>query len=125
MSLEEALNRHATAIENLADALEKISARGTMSLPAEVAATQSPRGPGRPPKAAAAVPAQGANGEDGKPIAYDTVREAVLSLAEKKGHQVAVGLLAEFGAKNGKDLKPAQYAKALARVNELMGESVA
>ena len=124
MSLEEALNRHATAIENLADALEKISARGTMSLPAEVAATQSPRGPGRSPKAAAAL-AQGANGEDGKPIAYDTVREAVLSLAEKKGHQVAVGLLAEFGAKNGKDLKPTQYAKALARVTELMGESVA
>lgn len=59
--------------------------------------------PARAPQAAA--PASG-------PVSYESLRQAVLSLAEKKGHAVAVAVLAKFPNKT--DGKPAKSAKELA-----------
>jgi hypothetical protein len=53
-------------------------------------------------------------------IDYKTqVYPKLVELGKGKGRAAVVGLLAEFDAKNGDQLKPEQYAKVLARAAEL------
>jgi hypothetical protein len=146
MTIEDAIAMLSAALTTHAAAIEKLTAvaqgRMTGSVPAQTAEAPAaqgplaPHGPGRPknppaasapssaaagPAAAAASPTDGATA----PIKYETVRRAVLKLAEHKGHQVAVGMLGEFGAKNGKDLKPADWPKALEKIEELVKMPIA
>jgi pilus assembly protein FimV len=136
MALEDQLDRLAASIEALTAAVTRLqggyaaldrpavqSAAASAAAPAAATAPATPGEPaaskprGRPrvaaPSAEAAPAAATAaiqyHGEGG-------VREAILSLAEKKGHTATVALLAKFGAKTGRDLKESQYADALAAV---------
>lgn len=53
---------------------------------------------------------------------YDQVAKAITALAKAKGRDVAVGLLKEFGVAKGPDLKPEQYADALAAATAKLAE---
>ncbi|WP_343684025.1 hypothetical protein [Asticcacaulis sp.] len=55
-------------------------------------------------------------GDTSQPIAYEDISKATLDLVATKGRDAAVNTLAKFGAKNGQELKPAQYADYLAEV---------
>jgi hypothetical protein len=48
-----------------------------------------------------------------KAVTYEDVREAILKLAESKGHSVAVHMLGRFGAKSGKEIKEADFAAVI------------
>jgi hypothetical protein len=45
---------------------------------------------------------------------YEDVRKQILAIAGKKSRDKVVALLSRYGAKNGQELKPAQYVKFLA-----------
>ena len=128
MSLEQALAANTAAIEKLTALLAHPatvispqpigSAQPTppADLPA-AAATDKPRR-GRPPAAASPAPAEQPKipaSIDAPAVKYEDVRAAVLGLAEKKGHTAAVAVLAGLGVKSAKELKPEQYAEALAK----------
>ena len=49
-------------------------------------------------------------------IKYDTVRVALLSFVDKYGSEAAAKLMAQFGTKSIKGIKPEQYADVLAAV---------
>lgn len=71
----------------------------------------------------AATPAEQAPAEAVEPpqaapaVDYPTVQAAILKLANSKGRDLALEILAGFGAKAGKELKPEQYGEALAAFN--------
>lgn len=50
-------------------------------------------------------------------VDYPTVQAAILKLANAQGRDLALQILAGFGAKAGKELKPEQYEAALAAFN--------
>jgi len=57
-------------------------------------------------------PAEAAAAEQQKEVEYEEVRQLILATAKEKGHNVARGVLAKFGAKVGIDLKKEQYRDA-------------
>lgn len=128
MSLEQALAANTAAIEKLTALLahpatvispQPIGSAQPTS-PADVGqapAADRPRR-GRPPTAATPVPTEQPKSTppaDAPAVKYEDVRAAVLGLAEKKGHTAAVAVLAGLGVKSAKELKPEQYAEALAK----------
>ncbi len=50
-------------------------------------------------------------------VDYPTVQKAVLNLANSKGRDAALEVLAGFNVKSGKELKPEQYEAVLAALN--------
>lgn len=140
MSLEENVLRLAVAIEALnALMVNSAAPAGTQA----AASTPKPRAKAAPPVAAAqdnlaigatATTVAAAPQTAAKPGAvpptntipgYEKVREAVLSTAEKYGHPKAVEILARFGVKSGKELKPTQYEDFLKAVAELSSPALA
>jgi pyruvate dehydrogenase E2 component (dihydrolipoamide acetyltransferase) len=147
MSLEDAINNLANAASQLAGvmnvaltaALNANAGRATPppnappaqpAAPAPVAAAPAaaaPAGRARGARGAAAAPAAPAPAAApaaaaGAAVSYDAVREKVIELAEKKGHNAALALLGNFGVKNARELKAEQYAAALTALNaELAG----
>jgi hypothetical protein len=156
MSIEDALNRLAAAIEKTAAVQEQIFAAVAGRAPAapSLAATapgptpaptaagsppapkgpRAPRGPAASPLASPAAPGPGptaapkANGpvaptsaSAALKIKYDTVREAVLGCAERKGALVAQKVLSDHGVTHGKELKAEQYSSVLTAVENAMG----
>lgn len=53
-------------------------------------------------------------------IGYPQVQAAILKVANSKGREAALEVLAKFDAKAGKELKPEQYVAALAAFNEVL-----
>lgn len=81
-----------------------------VSSPAEAAApAEKPA-----PEAVAAAPVA-------ESVTYETAAKAVTSLAQKKGRDAAVAILARFDAKKLPDVKPAQYAELMAACTEALG----
>ena len=54
------------------------------------------------------------------PVDYPAVQAAILKVANAKGRDTALGILATFNAKAGKELKPEQYEAALAAFNSAL-----
>lgn len=112
-----------------ATAQAALAGTATPAAPAAPAAASRPRG--RPagsknppaaatPAAAAAVAATSATPAAATPaaaaeapagaITYDQVRDKFMKVGEKRGVSVATAILGRFGVKNGRELKPEQYA---------------
>jgi phage tail tape-measure protein len=70
------------------------------------------------PEPVAEQPAPAPEPEQAAPaVDYPTVQKAVLNLANSKGRDAALGVLAGFNVKSGKELKPEQYEAVLAALN--------
>lgn len=57
-------------------------------------------------------------------VSYDDVKEMTLTLSEKKGRQVVVGLFSQFGVAKAPELKPEQYAAYMKNAKRLLDEPV-
>jgi hypothetical protein len=53
------------------------------------------------------------------PVSYDTVKAAVQKAVAGGKRDAVVALLGTYGAKNAQELKPEQYAEALAKLDKL------
>lgn len=53
-------------------------------------------------------------------VDYELVKTAITKLASARSRDVIIGLLADFGAAKGPDLKPEQYADFLNKANALL-----
>lgn len=123
MSLEQAIADHAAAIRDLAETLRGMGFNITTA--AERPQADAPAKTPASRKAAAAAPAptpdpaeEIAAAERGEEpalpaIEYSTVAAAVLGLVKAKGKDTAIGVLANFGVGNAKELTVEQYAEAL------------
>jgi hypothetical protein len=58
--------------------------------------------------------------EEAPAITYEQIREGVLKVQIEKGRDTTLALLARHGVKNGKELKPEQYADFMERVNAIL-----
>jgi hypothetical protein len=77
--------------------------------PAEAAAQEKPAAEEAPPATSVA-----------ESVTYEQVKHAILKVASTKSREIAAGILAEFGATKGPDLKPEQYAGIMARLNAVL-----
>jgi hypothetical protein len=77
--------------------------------PAEAAAQEKPAMEEAPPATSVA-----------ESVTYEQVKHAILKVASTKSREIAAGILAEFGATKGPDLKPEQYAGIMARLNAVL-----
>jgi hypothetical protein len=77
--------------------------------PAEAAAQEKPAMEEVPPATPVA-----------ESVTYEQVKHAILKVASTKSREIAAGILAEFGAAKGPDLKPEQYAGIMARLNDVL-----
>jgi pyruvate dehydrogenase E2 component (dihydrolipoamide acetyltransferase) len=133
-----------SAIQNLADAINNLAARQVAN-PASVTESASPpsdapRPRGRPPKAidapapapvapapvapAPAAPAPAAPAPVAATGATATIKDVVAALtpvAEQKGRDAAVALLAKYGAQTVPQLKAESYAQVVADAKALLG----
>jgi hypothetical protein len=137
MPLEEALDRHSQAMNNLAEAIREGASIATgLSVGGKPATVRATATASKPATAATApTPAAGqtataplAAGE--KIIRYEEIKEGFMKVGEVKGNAVAIGLLGEFKSptgvaiKSGKELLPADYQKFAARLKELLPPAV-
>ena len=98
-------------------------ARGQRTAAAEAQAPVTPEKTAAAPAssaAASAEPQPQASTAADAPITYDQVRPLILEVVKKKGRPAGESLLSKFGAKNGTELKPADYATFVAQANELL-----
>lgn len=100
----DALHKLATAFDELAEALKAADA------PAEAAKPDKAAKPEKAEKAAKVEKSAKAE----KPVEYAEIAAAIGKLVTTRGRPRAVAVLADFGATNGKELKPAQYRDFLA-----------
>lgn len=134
MSLESALQENTKALQSLIELMSKnVTLPAAAPVPAEVEAqkdeVKKPVAKGassqngatpltEAPKAAAPVVEVAV--EEAPAITYEQVREGVLKVQIEKGRDSTLALLARHGAKNGKDLKPEQYAKFMQDVEAVV-----
>jgi pyruvate dehydrogenase E2 component (dihydrolipoamide acetyltransferase) len=123
-----------SAIQNLADAINNLAARpgaNPASVPESASPpSEAPRPRGRPPKAvdapapAPAAPAPAAPAPAAAGGATATIKDVVAALtpvAEQKGRDAAVALLAKYGAQTVPQLKAESYAQVVADAKALLG----
>ena len=102
---------------------KETAARGQRTAAAEAQAPVTPEKTAAAPAssaAASAEPQPQASTAADAPITYDQVRPLILEVVKKKGRPAGESLLSKFGAKNGTELKPADYATFVAQANELL-----
>lgn len=58
--------------------------------------------------------------DDGTTITYEDVRGLILKLSAGDGRQEALAVLAEFGVKNGKDLKAEDWPSAYSKLSQAL-----
>lgn len=132
MSIEEKLDALKESIDTLNSTLREgmaqaAAARGEAQpgkdTPTAAEASDKPAKPSR------ARPAAEKN-SDAKPAAekpvaactYEELRSKLIVFGKEKGDPALISLLAEFGAKNGRELKEADYGRVLDRVEALSNE---
>ena len=136
MSLEQALAENTAAVRELIAVWSKLTAQANKvdKAPADTPVTAA----GKPVKAkveaaakaadtpavtapAQQEPAQSAPAADSPSepaVDYPTLQKAVFALANAKGRDAVIGLMKDtFGVGSAKELKPEQWADALAAVN--------
>ena len=122
MSLEDKVQHVVQEMQGLTNAITQLAS----IIRAQPLSPQPPK-TGRQPAASAVQGAPAAAAapkkEEPKAPTYDTVKSAILQLAQEKGREAAVTVLAKFGATSGKDLKPEQYEAALNAIREYGADS--
>lgn len=144
MSLEQALAENTAAIKSLTAAWlaltanaekakaglaagEGVDAGGVPIVPGK-STTKTTTAPAKDKPAAApsapAAPAAAAasSGEDANAPSYEQVAKAINAFVASAGKPAAIAKLAELGVKTGKELKPEQYAEALAKFSAADGD---
>ena len=124
MSFEEAIVRHAEAMEKLAAALtlkaeadlkaaEATAALTTQGLklarPEEVSAKHRTEAPQVEAISHEDLPGTGAEVSDAAPVTIESLRSLCVTKSAEKGRDYVLGILAEFGAQRLGDIKPEQY----------------
>lgn len=118
MSFEEAIVRHAEAMEKLAAALtlkaeadlkaaEATAAR--KALETEVRARHRAEAPQVEAIAHEDLPGTGAEVSDAAPVTIESLRSLCVTKSAEKGRDYVLGILAEFGSQRLGDIKPEQY----------------
>lgn len=118
MSIEEAIVRHAEAMEKLAAALtlkaeadlkaaEATAAR--KALETEVSAKHRTEAPQAEAISHEDLPGTGAEVSDAAPVTIESLRSLCVTKSAEKGRDYVLGILAEFGAQRLGDIKPEQY----------------
>lgn len=97
MSLELAIKENTEAVRLLAELMTKITSGAV-----QVAA-----------KTTEAAPAQVKS--EAATVTYEDVKKAILAFQQANGREATLATLKTFGAAKGTDLKPEQYAEALAK----------
>lgn len=118
--LEQKIDELKASIDTLNETL-----RAGMAQAAAAAGGDAPSKPAKPAKAATKAkeePAVKAEEPAAPVCTYAELRTEMLKVSAKKGDPALVALLGEFGAKTGKDIKEADYAKVLDRVAEILAE---
>ncbi|WP_165649672.1 hypothetical protein [Sutterella wadsworthensis] len=126
MSFEEAIVRHAEALEKLAAALTlkaeadlKASEATTAlnefmkvarkALETEVSAKHRTEAPQAEAISHEDLPGTGAEVSDAAPVTIESLRSLCVTKSAEKGRDYVLGILAEFGAQRLGDIKPEQY----------------
>lgn len=124
MSFEEAIFRHAEAMEKLAAALtlkaeadlkaaEATAALTTQGLklarPEEVSAKHRTEAPQVEAISHEDLPGTGAEVSDAAPVTIESLRSLCVTKSAEKGRDYVLGILAEFGAQRLGDIKLEQY----------------
>lgn len=118
MSFEEAIFRHAEAMEKLAAALtlkaeadlkaaEATAAR--KALETEVSAKHRTEAPQVEAISHEDLPGTGAEVSDAAPVTIESLRSLCVTKSAEKGRDYVLGILAEFGAQRLGDIKLEQY----------------
>lgn len=100
-----------------AAAAEAKAAKAAAAAEAEAAAEARAAAEAKAAADAAALSARAA-----ADVPYDRVREAILDVAAKHGRDAVLALLKPFGVERGQQLKPEQYAAALAAAKKVATE---
>jgi len=118
MSIENALERIAVALERLADAATKAATPPAPPAPAPDKSAEKPKAskPTAVEKPAEAKPQPAAEARPAA-IAFSDVQAAVLKLVKAVGNAEAAKVLAAFGAKNASTIPPDRYAEFIELVN--------
>lgn len=122
MSLELAIKENTEAVRLLTELMTKITSGAVVVatntaeiLDAEIAkatkASTTPKAETKPAKTEAA-PAQVKS--EAAAVTYEDVKKAILAFQQANGREATLATLKAFGAARGTDLKPEQYAEALA-----------
>ena len=122
--MDKYLERIATALETIASALSG----NTTAAPAAAEPAPAKRGKKTAAPAAETVDTTvdttstetPAASTETKPVAMADIAEAVRKLVAAKGHGQAVTILEQFGAKRISEVKPEDFPKFFAKVNELL-----
>lgn len=121
MSLELAINENTAAVKALAELMLKLTS-GAVQVTAQTIEAAKSATPKAEAKAEAkavkveakteAAPAQVK--EEAAAVTYDDVKKAILAYQTANGREATIAALKSFGAAKGTDLKPEQFADALA-----------
>lgn len=99
MSIEEAIVKHAEAMEKLAAAL-------TLKAEADLKGAEAPQVEAISHED---LPGTGAEVSDAAPVTIESLRSLCVTKSAEKGRDYVLGILAEFGAQRLGDIKPEQY----------------
>lgn len=99
MSIEEAIVKHAEAMEKLAAAL-------TLKAEADLKAAEAPQVEAISHED---LPGTGAEVSDAAPVTIESLRSLCVTKSAEKGRDYVLGILAEFGAQRLGGIKPEQY----------------
>ena len=113
MSLEQAITENTAAIKNLTAALEErarvIAASFAENTPVPEATPPKDTKPAKPAAKSAAE------------VTFKDIEAPFIAYVKKAGRDPAIVLLGELGVKRLSELKPEQYAKALAAIEKAAG----
>ena len=115
----------AAAPEKTASASTQAAASAAAAAPALTAATPpDPKAAAvsQPTETAAATPASSPAASSPAPstVTYEDVKTLVLKVSKEKGRDAAAGVLAGFGVAKAPELKPEQYADAVAQLQAVL-----
>jgi hypothetical protein len=109
-----ALTAKGQAIEKAGTADKGLAAGGTVVKPGKDAAAAGSKSGASTASSSKEKESPEKIVEDKPALEYATVSKAIVSLAAKHGRPAALAVLEPFGVTSGKDLKPEQWAEALA-----------
>lgn len=119
MSLELAINENTAAVKALAELMLKLTSGAAVIATNTTQAVEATKTVAKAETKAAkveakteATPAQVK--EEVAAVTYDDVKKAILAYQTANGREATIAALKSFGAAKGTDLKPEQFADALA-----------
>jgi len=127
MSLELAIKENTAAVQMLAELMTKLTS-GAMQVATRTtgsadtaqvkAETKTEAKTTKVESKAESKPAAAATAKpesSTEPVTYEDVKKAILAFQQANGREATLATLKEFGAAKGTDLKPEQFAEALAK----------